>query len=100
MRGLMMRCIVTVALALLAFGAPSATAEDGGDVTLVVGTVTWVGSDAVEVNGRRALVTSQTSVLSDGRPISLGSVRVGMPGELEINDAGRAIELRVRGTVE
>lgn len=99
-RKLMMRCIVAAALALLPLLAAPAAADDGGEVTLVVGAVTWVGSDAVEVSGRRALVTSATSVWSDGREVSLGSVHVGMAAELEIDDAGRAIELRVKGAVE
>jgi hypothetical protein len=97
---MMMRCIVAIALATLVLSAPATSRAQEESVTTVAGGVTWVGTEAVEVNGRRALVTQETTITSEGRSVSLASVRVGMPAELEMDDGGRAIELRVTGAVE
>ncbi|MBM4246736.1 MAG: hypothetical protein FJ148_23570 [Deltaproteobacteria bacterium] len=92
-----MQCVVgflsTVGL-LLPASAPSA------DVVTTSGVVTWVSSEVVEVGGRRGLIVPGTSITSDGREVSIGSVTVGMPAELEIGSDGRALELRVKGLVE
>jgi hypothetical protein len=83
----------------MAWIAPSdAGAEDG--VRSISGSVTWVSADAVEVSGQRALVTGESTVTSDGREVSLTSIRRGMPAQAEIDDAGRLIALYVNGVVE
>jgi len=97
----LMRCIVTLGMLLALLAAawtPPAHASD--EVQTVRGAVGWVSPDSVEVGGRRALLTTETSIMSDGRPISIGSVVVDMPAELEFDSAGRALELRVKGAVE
>ncbi|MEO2168866.1 MAG: hypothetical protein ABGY42_12260 [bacterium] len=73
---------------------------DGDEVRLVSGTVTFVSSTAVEVNGIRALVLSDSSIMSDRREISLASVRSGLPATMEIDASGRLLELQVRGVIE
>ena len=93
----MMRRIVGLALALgLALPSLALAAE----VTMVSGQVTFVSKDVVEVGGRRGLIVPGTSIVSEGRPISLASVVVGMPADLEIGSGGQALELRVKGAVE
>lgn len=94
--GRMMRCIVGL-LAALALAPVLARAAD---VTTVSGTVTYVSAAVVEVAGRRGLIVPGTSITSDGREISIGSVAVGMPADLEIGSDGAALELRVKGAVE
>ena len=94
---LMMHCIVIVGLGLI---LAAATPAVGDDVTLVSGSVTYVSKDVVEVGGRRGLITNATSIVSDGHPIAIGSVQIGMQAELEIDPAGQALELRVKGAVE
>lgn len=92
-----MRCIVGLAVAIgVAFPAPARAA----DVTVVGGVVTYVSGDVVEVGGRRGLIVPGTSIVSEGREVSIASVVVGMPAELEIGSDGRALELRVKGAVE
>jgi hypothetical protein len=93
----MMRCIV--ASAILAFLVTSGLAL-ADDVQTVSGSVEFVSADAVEVAGQRAIVTHATSIVSDGHPIAINSVHVGMPAELEIDPADLALELRVKGAVE
>lgn len=95
--GRMMRCIVGVLAGLsltLPVQAPAA------DVTTVSGTVTYVSTSVVEVEGRRGLLEPGTSITSEGRSISIASVAVGMPADLEIGSDGKALELRVKGAVE
>jgi hypothetical protein len=94
---IMMHCIVALGAALV-LTAP--TTVRGGDVTTVFGSVTFVSKDAIEVDGRRGLITSATSVTSDGHPVSPVSLQVGMPAELEMDPAGNALEVRVKGAVE
>ncbi|MBY0280369.1 hypothetical protein K2Z84_33975 [Candidatus Binatia bacterium] len=93
----MMRCIVGV-LGALALAFPGAA--PAADVTTVSGTVTYVSTSVVEVSGHRGLLEPGTSITSEGRPISIASVAVGMPADLEIGADGRALELRVKGAVE
>jgi len=93
----MMHCIVIVGMGLLLVGATAAVAAD---VTEVSGSVGYVSKDVVEVAGRRGLITNATSIVSNGHPISLASVQIGMQAELEIDPAGEALELRVKGAVE
>lgn len=95
--GVMMRCIVGLAITVgLACPAPLRAA----DVTMVGGVVTYVSGEVVEVGSRRGLIVPGTSITSEGREISIASVVVGMPAELEIGSDGRALELRVKGAVE
>jgi hypothetical protein len=95
--GAMMHCIVGLLIAIgmaLPAGAPAA------DVTVVNGAVTYVTSDVVEVSGRRGLIVPGTSITSEGREVSLKSIVVGMPAELEIAPDGKALSLQVKGAVE
>ena len=95
--GAMMHCIVGL---LIAIGMALPASAPAADVTVVSGAVTYVSSDAVEVAGRRGLIVPGTSITSEGREVSIRSVSVGMPGELEIGPDGKALELRVKGAVE
>jgi hypothetical protein len=95
--GAMMRCIVGL-LAAMAMAIPPIAGA--ADVTVVSGVVTYITTDVVEVSGRRGLIVPGTSISSEGREVSLASVVVGMPAELEIGADGKALELRVRGAVE
>jgi hypothetical protein len=92
-----MRCIVALAMLTIIMLPYVASAAE---VETARGAVSWVSPDAVEVGGRRGLVTPATSITSEGREISIASVVVGMPAELEIDAGGRALELRVQGAVE
>ncbi|MEW6272525.1 MAG: hypothetical protein AB1689_24875 [Thermodesulfobacteriota bacterium] len=97
----MMRRIVTLAmLVAVGTGWAASPAWSSDDVDVVRGSVTWVSADSVEVGGRRALLTAGTSITSNGREVSLASVVVGAPAELEVDSAGRALEVRVQGAVE
>lgn len=96
-RGMRSALLPLLLLSLLVCAATSARADE---VTTVQGTISFVGREAVEVGGRRALVTNETSISSNGRAIALSSLQVGMPAELEIDSAGRALDLRVEGAVE
>jgi hypothetical protein len=96
---LMMHCIVVLALAL-GLGTLASTPTSADDVTTVAGAVTWVSTDVVEVAGRRGMITTATSITSEGRGVSLASVVVGMPAEMEIDPSGEALEVRVKGAVE
>ena len=95
--GSMMRCIVGLAIVL---GLALADSARAADVTIVGGVVTYISSENVEVGGRRGLIVPGTTITSEGREISIASVAVGMPAELEIGPDGRALELRVKGAVE
>lgn len=96
-RRVMMRCIVGLAMAV---GLALPSFAPAADVTIVNGPVTFVSSEVVEVGGRRGLIGPGTSIMSDGRTVSLASVVVGMPAELEVNSSGQALEIRVKGAVE
>jgi len=96
-RRLMMHCIVALALMASCVIAGPARAAD---VTTVAGAVTYITPQVVEVAGRRGLIESSTAITSEGRAVSIAAVQVGMPAELEIDPAGRALELRVKGAVE
>jgi hypothetical protein len=91
--------ILAVALAAALFGGVlPAIAQD--EPVRVVGTVTWISEDAVEVAGRRGIFEPGSDVRSDGRTVSKASVRPGMAAEMELDAAGRVLELRVSGVVE
>jgi hypothetical protein len=71
-----------------------------GTAPVHVGRITFAGSDAVEVSGRRGTFTEESSVTSAGRSVSRGSLHPGMLAELEVDPEGRVLELRVTGVVE
>jgi hypothetical protein len=91
--------LAVAAMVILAGFWPSPAGADE-DVTTVVGSVTWVSQDAVEVAGQRGILSSATDVRSDHHPVSRASIRVGMPASMEIDSGGRVLELRVTGVVE
>lgn len=95
--GTMMRCIVGV---LIAIGLALPTGAPAADVTTVNGVVTYVSSDVIEVSGHRGLINAGTTIMSEGRQVSLASVHVGMPAELEIGSTGQALTVQVKGAVE
>lgn len=64
------------------------------------GYVTDVSDDAVDINGERLLITSTSRLMSEGREVSVGSLRPGMAATAEADDAGRLILLEVNGVVE
>lgn len=88
--------LVAIAIGTL-LGAEWSRAEE---TFVVVGSVEWISSSAVEVAGRRGRITESTEFASDGRTISLASIRKGMPAELELDGAGRVARLNVSGAVE
>jgi hypothetical protein len=89
-----------IALAFALLGASAPALADGGEVRMVSGVVTYVSATAVEVNGTRGSLTPNSSIMSDRREISLGSVRRGVSATMEIDDVGRILELQVRGVIE
>lgn len=64
------------------------------------GRITYVSPDALEINGKRVLVTSESYISSSGREVSVTSLRRGMFAEVEIDDAGQLIALEANGVVE
>lgn len=92
-----MRCIVALAATL---GMATASAAMAAEVITVAGAVTYVSDEVVEVAGHRGLIVPGTSISSEGREVSITSVRVGMPAELEVDASGRALDLRVKGAIE
>ena len=99
MRGAIGRAARAAAVAVLALVA-AAEAFGETDARLYLGTISYVAPGAVEVSGRRAIFAPGSTVTSDGRPVSPGSIQPGMPAELEVDPEGRVIELRVKGVVE
>jgi hypothetical protein len=87
-------------LTILVLAARAPLPAGAEDPFTTVGTVDWVGKDAVEVAGHRGLVDPTTTVMSNGHPVAFSSVHAGMSAELETDDAGHALELRVTGVVE
>jgi hypothetical protein len=84
--------------ALLLF---SPTMVYGQEATrLVEGKITYVEATAVEVDGVRGLIGPKSSVVSGSREVGIVGVRRGMPARLELDAAGRVLELRVSGVVE
>ena len=67
---------------------------------LVEGKITYVEATAVEVDGVRGLIGPKSSVVSGSREVGIIGVRRGMPARLELDAAGRVLELRVPGVVE
>ena len=67
--GTMMHCIVGL---LVAIGMASPTSAPAEDVTTVNGMVTYVSRDVIEVSGHRGLVFPGTTIMSEGRPVSIG----------------------------
>jgi len=64
------------------------------------GQISYVSSDVVEINGKRALVTSESFIFSGGREVSVTSLRRGMFAEAEIDDSGELIAIEANGVVE
>ena len=95
--GAMMHCIVGL---LIAIGMALPSSAPAADVTVVSGAVTYIATDVVEVSGRRGLIVPGTSITSEGREVSLKSVAVGMPAELDVAADGKALSLRIKGAVE
>lgn len=93
-----MRSFRGIVFALAALMAPAFA--DGGEVRWVAGVVTYISPAAVEVNGTRGLLLPDSSIMSERREISLASVRRGMPATMELDEAGRVLELQVRGVIE
>lgn len=87
--------IVVVGLAMLFASGSEAWAQK-----YARGVVTYLSEAAVEIGGKRMLLTPDSHVTSGGRVISLGSLRRGMVAEADYDEAGRLIELRVNGVVE
>lgn len=88
---------LAAALAAAVSGAGPAWATDP---VVVSGAVTWISAEAVEVSGRRAILGAGSDIRSDDRTVSWSSIRVGMPASMEVDGAGRVLELRVNGVVE
>lgn len=87
-------------LAIVLAVAGSATAMAQSDPRVYFGTVGFVDDSTVQVGGKRGIMVKGSSVMSDGREVSLSSVRTGMPATLELDASDRIIELRVTGVVE
>ena len=93
-----MRQIRVAAFGLaLALGAATGWAADP---TIVAGRLTYISEKAIEVDGRRILLTPESGAISQGRPVSVKSLRPGALAEAEIDEVGRLIELRVNRVVE
>jgi hypothetical protein len=89
---------VTVVLLLALILAPQARAQE--NLRTVEGEITYIAENAVEVAGVRGLIGPRSSILSSGREITVRSIRRGMPARMELDAAGRVLELRVAGVVE
>jgi len=79
---------------------PQAQAQAQENLRTVEGEITYVAENAVEVAGVRGLIGPRSSILSSGREITVRSIRRGMPARMELDAAGRVLELRVVGVVE
>lgn len=97
-----MRAIRAAAAALVCAGLIAAAAFGAGaqEERTYRGVLTSVSSSRVVVGGQPALLTPETLVTSDGRVVSAGSLHQGMTAEVDVDGAGRALEVRVRGVVE
>lgn len=84
-------------LLALAFAVPS-RAED--EIRTVSGRISWASTDAVEIGGTRGLLTPESGIFSQGRQISVTSLRRGMPATMELDAAGRILEVDARGVIE
>lgn len=97
--GLRRWAVFCLCLSLLC-GVLASTASAEEEVRSVSGALAWVSEDAVEIGSTRGLLTSESSVFSRGREVSIGSLRRGMPATMELDAAGRVLELRVKGVIE
>ena len=89
---------LTVVLFLALVVSPPAQAQE--NLRTVEGKITYIAENAVEVAGVRGLIGPRSSILSSGREITVRSIRRGMPARMELDAAGRVLELRVAGVVE
>ncbi len=64
------------------------------------GAITFVDERSVEVDGLRGRKTPESTVMSEGRAVSWGSLQRGRPASIEIDTAGRLIELNVGKVLE
>lgn len=90
--------VLTVVLFWALFLVPQAQAQE--NLRTVEGEITYVTANAVEVAGVRGLLGPRSSILSSGREITVHSIRRGMSARMELDAAGRVLELRVAGVVE
>jgi len=92
--------LLLAALVMLASPPRSRGDDNGAPPEQYVGTIAFISDSAVEVGGHRALITSRTSIVSDGHAVSVASIQKGMKAEMEVDSDGQALELRVTGVVE
>jgi len=90
--------ILAAAAFAAVLGVPHGVWAD--ETIMVVGPVTWISQDAIEVNGRRGLINSQTDIRSDGHHITAASITRGMLAQLELDASGHALEIDVHGVRE
>ncbi len=91
---------VVSALACVALVALAASGARAQEQRTYRGVLTSVSSARVVVGSQPARVTAETMVTSDGRIVSLQALRRGMSAEVDVDGAGRALEVRVKGVVE
>ncbi|MBU6282401.1 hypothetical protein KGQ64_09190 [bacterium] len=66
----------------------------------VVGRITRIDGQTVELGGQRGVLAEGSDVRSDGRSVSAASIRAGMQARMEVDERGRILELRVEGVLE
>ncbi len=64
------------------------------------GLISFVDQHSVEVAGLRGRRTPDSTIMSEGRAVSWGSLQRGRPASIEIDTAGRLIELNVGKVLE
>lgn len=70
------------------------------DPTIVTGKVGAISGDAVWVAGRSGLLGPGSDIRSEGHPASRASIRVGMTVQMEVDAAGRILEIRLPAAPE
>jgi len=88
-----------VSLGVLLLGGVAAFGAESEPRT-ISGRITYVSPAAIEVAGVRGLLGPRSSLRSQGRAVTLRSLRRGMEARLELDEAGRVLELQVTGIVE
>ena len=88
--------VLAIAVEFLALAIGSAASAE----VVTSGSVSYVSAEAIEIDGRRILLTDESILMSGGREISPTSLRRGMPAQAEIDDGGRLIVLTTNGVVE
>ncbi len=92
--------LALVAVLFVAFASGALAENPSVGTNVVVGTITYLDEVSIEVAGTRARRSPDSLAMSDGRTVSWGSLHRGLDATMEIDTAGRLIEVDVGKVLE